>query len=250
MPIPPGTDLAPQSTDCFGGCMGRKKKSGQGVELNLASKEVPEEETSSEDSSAELDAISANEDAVTEDESATSSLPLPEIEEAEAVPKPRARRPARSKQIPDTVAAFAEDSSAAAIKHWEVVRSITESITRHLEKISHQLQEISLHAPQAPAVVERYLSPKVTLLNRVTLAVSGASLVLGLVGLSMSQSVREEFLNGKAVMQPSSAQAAVSESSFAKESVPPAVSAIDAITKKPSDLTRRQKELWRLRRGN
>lgn len=173
----------------------------------------------------------------------------------------------------------ARQGLAAMVRQWEILKGVTDTITKNLSKVAEQMQEITLHSPMTPAIIERVPAPKITLLHRITLGVSAAALIIGLVGLSMTQSVREEFsrsrlqkLDAGALgrMENSSQEGVVAptvERNFQKQnekssSAPYIASPRGSLPKNPpnsepfesirssSELVKRQRELWRLRHGN
>ncbi|MBI1862077.1 MAG: hypothetical protein HYR96_14275 [Deltaproteobacteria bacterium] len=233
--------------------MGRRKKNKEIEKPELSM--VTEMEEAAEE-------LSANEDSVSDEDSAnhTQEMLRPDevvIAEDEAPKKRRRSREKKAQRAEEIVsqdgqvdvAAVASKSLELMVKPWEQIRSISDSIVANLGKISQQMQEIAIHAPSAPAVIERQAAPKVTLLNRITLGVSAAALVLGLVGLTLSQNLREQLIRAQGVnFESASAPARVSEPVVALHA--PMVPTPESLIKKPSELSRRQKEIWRSRRAN
>lgn len=160
------------------------------------------------------------------------------------------------------IATAASKSLESMTRQWELMKGITDSITFNLTKISQQMQEVSLHAPTPPAIIERVNAPKVTLLHRITLGVSAAALILGLVGLSMTQSVREEIIGAQGTSPSPTVDAGTQAQSTpmnlkdpkgatpsGRSSVAPSGESTVPV-KKSSELSRRYREIWRLRHGN
>src|SRR3989338_6018595 len=148
--------------------MGRKKRSEEQDlgQLNMGSPDEPAQ------ASNDVEALSLNEDAVSDDEAATGTFSRPDLEayalsqELAAEPEKKAapRRSRRKKSESGSEATVNDEASAIMIasksaeyvvSHWTAIEKITQSISRHLERVAQQLQEVSLHVPPPPAIVER-----------------------------------------------------------------------------------------------
>ncbi len=166
----------------------KKKKEPVGFAAELlkaSSKNVPEDKPERAKPAPKKEVFAKVEEAEEEAEGT-------EIDEEEAVPDKKARRP-RSTPEERNLSVAMVSAFEAMSSHWTTAKEATDALVLNFEKVKKELEEIR---QSSAAPLEKLLDQnreKAAVASRVTFALSLGAIIFSFVSLTLSQSLRGQF---------------------------------------------------------